>query len=320
MPMLASVGAAVPTGPGWAFEPKYDGVRVLAFVAGESVSLITRNGLDKSAQFPEIVKAVQSLAKRRKRAFVLDGEIVARTEKGLGRFQALQRRIGETDSQRIATHVKERPATLLAFDVLVDGDDVLVTEPWSTRRKRLEKSLGDRLPPGLMLGDAEIGAGERLLERGRKGGWEGIMAKRVDSTYQPGVRTRDWLKLKLEARQEFVIGGYTEPRKSRQFFGALLLGYWEGDQLVYAGHTGGGFTHQGLAEMMKRLRPLETKRCPFAVEPTTNEAAHWVRPELVVEVKFNEWTVDGKLRQPIFVGRRDDKDPKSVVREPVSGL
>ena len=319
MPMLASVGGQVPTDSGWAFEPKYDGIRVLAYVAGEAVSLITRNDLDKAAQFPEIVSALQALAKRRKRAFVLDGEIVARTGKGLGRFQALQRRIGETDPKKISAHLKERPATLLAFDVLVDGEDVLVQESWSVRRKRLEKLLGGRLAQGLMLGDAKIGGGNRLLERGRKAGWEGIMAKRVDSTYQPGTRTRDWLKLKLEARQEFVVGGWTEPRKSRQFFGALLLGYWEGERLVYAGHTGGGFTHEGLADMMKRLEPLEMRRCPFDEEPYTNEPAHWVEPKLVVEVKFNEWTADGKLRQPIFLGLRDDKDPRSVVREPVSG-
>jgi bifunctional non-homologous end joining protein LigD len=245
---------------------------------------------------------------------------VARKGEEFARFQALQRRIGETDPRKIEAHAKARPASLIAFDLLIDGDDALVHEPWTERRTRLERLLGGFDKPGLRLGDAQIGDGERFLARGRRAGWEGIMAKRITAPYVAGRRSRDWQKLKLEARQEFVVGGWTEPRKSRQHLGALLLGLYDGDRFVYVGHMGGGFTHQGLAEMYKRLKPLERKTSPFAGTPRTNEPAHWVRPEVIVEVKFNEWTDEGKLRQPIFVGVRDDKDPKQVVRERVSEL
>jgi bifunctional non-homologous end joining protein LigD len=246
---------------------------------------------------------------------VLDGEIVARKGEDLARFQALQRRIGETDPRVIEQHMKARPATLIAFDLLIDGDDVLVHETWSERRRRLQHLLGGFEKPGLMLGDAQVGGGDRVMAKGKRSGWEGIMAKRITAPYVPGRRSRDWLKLKLEARQEFVVGGWTEPRKTRQHLGALLLGVYEGDRFVYVGHTGGGFTQQGLMEMYRRLVPLERKTSPFTTTPRTNEQAHWVRPEVVVEVKFNEWTDEGKLRQPIFVGVRDDKDPRTVVRE-----
>jgi bifunctional non-homologous end joining protein LigD len=317
-PMLATVGSAIPGGDDWAFEPKYDGIRVLAFADGDAVSLITRNDLEKARQFPEIVDAIRALGKRRKRAFVLDGEIVARKGEDVARFQALQRRIGETDARIIAQHVAARPATLIAFDQLIDGTDVLVHEPWAERRRHLERLLGGFTKAGLQLGEAQIGEGSAMLARGQRSGWEGIMAKRVASPYVPGRRSRDWLKLKLEARQEFVVGGWTEPRKTRQHLGALLLGVWEGDRFIYVGHTGGGFTQQGLGKMFRKLERLERKTSPFETTPRTNEPAHWVRPEVVVEVKFNEWTDDGKLRQPIFVGVRDDKDPRSVVREPVA--
>lgn len=323
--MLASVGGSVPGGDDWAFEPKYDGIRVLAFANGDAVSLLTRNDLEKAKQFPEIVDAIRALGKRRKRPFVLDGEIVARKGDDFARFQALQRRIGETSPTTIAAHVQARPATLIAFDLLLDGDDALLNDPWTERRKRLERLLGGLDKPGLRLGDAHVGDGEKILAKARRSGWEGVMAKRITSTYVPGRRSRDWQKLKLEARQEFVVGGWTEPRRSRQHLGALLLGVWEnghagesrGERLVYVGHMGGGFTHRGLADMYRKLKPLERKTSPFEKPPPTNEPAHWVRPEVVVEVKFNEWTDDGKLRQPIFVGVRDDKDPKTVVREPV---
>jgi bifunctional non-homologous end joining protein LigD len=144
------------------------------------------------------------------------------------------------------------------------------------------------------------------------------MAKRTDAPYHPGERSRDWLKLKIEGRQEFVVGGWTEPRRSRPHLGALLVGYWYGDALRYAGHVGGGFSHDELRAMHKRLAPLARKTSPFADDVETNETPHWVTPRLVVEVKFNEWTADGRLRQPVYRGVRDDKDPRSVRREPPS--
>ena len=317
-PMLATIGTEIPRGDEWTFEPKYDGVRVLAFASGDSVRLITRNGKDKALQFPEVTAGVRALAQRRKRPFVLDGEIVAFVGDAPARFQALQNRMHLQGTEDISGHATSTPSALVAFDLLVDGDDVLVGEPWTVRRKRLERFVGARPPAGVRLGDTGPGDGDRLLARARRDDWEGIIAKRTSATYQPGVRSRDWLKLKVEFRQEFVVGGYTEPRNTREHIGALLLGHYDGDDFVYVGHTGGGFTREGLAAMARRLRRLERKSSPFSTTVRTNEKAHWVRPEVVVEVKFNEWTDDNRLRQPIFLGVRDDKDAREVTREETS--
>ncbi len=318
VPMMASIGTDIPSGDKWTFEPKYDGVRVLAFASGSSVRLITRNGKDKSHQFPEVTAGVRALARLRKRPFVIDGEIVAFAGDVPARFQALQGRMhlqGRTD---IASHSTSTPSALIVFDLLVDGDNVLLDQPWTVRRKRLERFVGARPPKAVRLGESAPGDGENLLARARRDDWEGIIAKRIDSTYQPGARSRDWLKLKVEFRQEFVVGGYTEPRNTREHLGAMLLGYFDGDDLVYVGHTGGGFTRESLAAMARRLKRLERKSSPFSTPVRTNEKAHWVRPEVVVEVKFNEWTADDRLRQPIFLGVRDDKDPREVTREATS--
>jgi bifunctional non-homologous end joining protein LigD len=218
------------------------------------------------------------------------------------------------------THVIERyrssaPVSLVLFDILMSGDKVLLNEPWSIRRAELLRQFGKVTSDRIRITESMEGDGKKMLELARKQGWEGIIAKRVTSTYQPGERSRSWLKLKIEFRQEFVVGGFTEPRNSRQHIGALLLGYFDRGRLIYVGHTGGGFTGAGLAEMYRRLKPLERKTSPFAEVPRTNEKAHWVEPKVVVEVKFSEWTADGKLRQPIYLGTRDDKDPQDVGRE-----
>ncbi len=194
----------------------------------------------------------------------------------------------------------------------------MIREPWSERRARLLKRVGKHVTTQLRVTESSEGDGKKMLEKARRQGWEGIIAKRVDSLYEPGHRSRAWLKLKIEFRQEFVIGGYTEPRNSREHIGALLLGYFDNDRFIYVGHTGGGFTRKGLEEMYRRLKPLERKTPPFEETPKTNEKAHWVKPEIVVEVKFNEWTADRRLRQPIFLGVRDDKDPEEVALEPPS--
>ena len=316
-PMYASVGSEIP-GEGWTFEPKYDGIRVLAYATPSDVKLITRNGNDKATQFPEIVAALKKLATRTKRLLVLDGEIVALVDGEPARFQELQGRMHVKESHLIARRSSAAPAALILFDILMDGDDVLIKEPWSERRARLVKRVGKRVSTQLRLTESNEGDGEKMLAKARRQGWEGIIAKRIDSRYEPGNRSRGWLKLKIEFRQEFVVGGYTEPRNSREHIGALLLGYFDGDRFIYVGHTGGGFTRKGLEEMYKRIKPLERKTSPFEEAPKTNEKAHWVKPEIVVEIKFNEWTADRRLRQPIFLGVRDDKDPKEVGREPAS--
>src|SRR5687768_11219619 len=310
-PMYASVGSEVP-GTGWTFEPKYDGIRVLAYATSQSAKLVTRNGKDKAQQFPEIVAALKKLASQTKRSLVLDGEIVALIDGEPARFQQLQSRMHVKEVTVIEHHSSSAPAALILFDMLVDGDDILIREPWTERRARLVKRIGKRESAQLRVTDSSEGDGKKMLENARRQGWEGIIAKKTDSRYEPGNRSRAWLKLKIEFRQEFVIGGYTEPRNSREYIGALLLGYFDHDRFIYVGHTGGGFTRQGLVEMYKKLKPLEVKTSPFEETPKTNERAHWVKPKIVVEVKFNEWTSDRRLRQPIFLGVRDDKPATKV--------
>ncbi len=325
-PMYASIGTEIPV-EGWTFEPKYDGIRVLAYATLADVKLITRNGKDKAEQFPEIVAALKKLMSQAKRPLVLDGEIVALVDGEPARFQELQSRMHVKESPMIQRLSAATPVALVLFDILMDGDDVLMGEPWTQRRARLLKRIGKRTSTNLRVTESTRGDGGKMLENARRRGWEGIIAKRTDSRYEPGKRTRSWLKLKIEFREEFVVGGYTEPRNSREHIGALLLGYFDRDRFIYVGHTGGGFTRQALNDMYERLKPLERKTSPFEETPKTNEKAHWTKPAVVVEVKFSEWTVDRRLRQPIFVGLRDDKDPKdveleapSVQRKPVRGV
>lgn len=313
-PMLASVGDGLPAGKSWVFEPKYDGIRVLGVAHGDAAALFSRNGLEKTKQFPEITEALSRVARKRG-ALIVDGEIVALEDGAPARFQGLQGRMHVTNAHSIAMHRDESPAALIVFDLLMEGETALVNEPWRARRQRLEAVMRGAPEP---LRISEVRAdGEQMLDKARESGWEGIMAKREDAPYRPGLRTKDWLKLKIEQRQEFVVGGFTEPRNSRSHFGAILLGYYSADgQLIYAGHTGGGFSNATLADMYRRLAPLETTKSPFTTPPKTNARAHWVKPKVVVEVKFNEWTAGGHLRQPIFVGVRDDKSARAVVREP----
>jgi bifunctional non-homologous end joining protein LigD len=318
-PMLASIGTAVPTGRAWVFEPKYDGIRVLGSASGDDVALVTRNGLDKAKQFPEIVDALKELRRATKRSFIIDGEIVALDANEPARFQQLQGRMHVTDTTAIAHHRTEHPAALIAFDILLDGKKAIVDEPWRTRREHLEALLRPALRTDT-LRISEVGDdGAAMLRNAQRHDWEGIMAKDADARYKPGERTRSWLKLKIERRQEFVVGGWTEPRRSREHFGALLLGYYDANgTLVYAGHTGTGFTRETLSDLSRRLKRIERKASPFEPLPHTNEPAHWVKPELVVEIKFTEWTGDGKLRHPVFIGTRDDKSPREVTHEPES--
>lgn len=317
-PMLARVAASVPTGDGWTFEPKYDGIRILAYVAPGAVRLVSRNDRDKTLQFPEIVAALKPLVSRTRKSLVLDGEIVALSHEAPARFQDLQSRVHVSNRGEIERLSHEAPAAFIVFDLLVDGDEVLLDEPWSARRKRLERRVKRHVSSGLRLTDSAAGNGTRMLSAARRDGWEGIIAKRTDAAYEPGMRTGAWRKLKVEFSQEFVVGGYTEPRRSREHLGALLLGYYEDGRLVYAGHTGTGFDRSELAALHARLAKLERATSPFATPPRPNERVHWVRPSTVVEVKFDEWTKDGLLRQPAYLGLRDDKPARKVTREPAS--
>ncbi len=277
--------------------------------------LITRNAKDKTKQFPEIVADLKKLPGKTGRVYVLDGEIVALLDGEPARFQELQSRMHVENPTAIKRLTRDLPAAFIVFDLLVDGEDILLNEPWSERRARLEKRLARKRLPAIRVSETSTDAAA-MLEEAQAHGWEGLMAKRVAAPYRPGQRSKDWLKLKLERRHEFVVGGYTEPRNSREHIGAILLGYYDDDgNLIYAGHTGGGFTRKLLNDMYTRLHRLERKTSPFSTTPQTNEKPHWVRPEVVVEVKFYEWTRDGKLRQPIFLGIREDKDAGEVRRE-----
>lgn len=327
--MYATLGHDVPREAGWTFEPKYDGMRVIVEASARRVRLVTRNGKDKSTQFPEVVLASRELARRAGRVLLLDGEVVARrrrrtrrrAEPAASEFQQLQARMHLRDADEIVRLAVEAPVTLVVFDLLRDGRASLLAKPWSERRERLEALLEDAGDPDdatLAISDTSA-RGAAMLARARRAGWEGVIAKRTDARYQPGARSDAWRKLKLLFRAEFVVGGFTEPRNSRQHIGALLLGaYDKAGRFVYVGHTGGGFTRDGLAAMHARLARHERRTAPFVAAPRTNERAHWVAPTVVVEVKFAEWTRERLLRQPIFLGVRDDKPPREVTIEGVS--
>jgi bifunctional non-homologous end joining protein LigD len=328
-PMLASPAKGEPpTGDDWIFEPKYDGIRIIALARPEGVALITRNGHDKARGFPEIASRLRELARKVDGNLVLDGEIVALDANGdPGRFQNLQGRMHVIDEATVVQLAAEVPTAYVVFDILVDEDDLLIEEPWDARRKRLAAVV--RKAPAsvkrvLRLSDYAEGSASEMLDEAHERRWEGVMAKRRDARYEPGRRTRSWLKLKLENQQEFVIGGWTEPRNTREHFGTLLVGYYnDAGKLVYAGHAGGGFSSKMLAEIGVKLKKIERATSPFSTKPDTNERPHWVEPKYIAEIKFNEWTAGGHLRQPIFLGLRDDKDPRDVRREPTrpeSGL
>jgi len=295
----------------WLFEIKWDGFRALATIETDgTVKLTSRNAKDLLSKFPELSDIGHAF---RSLPIVVDGEIVALDAKGRSSFQRLQNRIESIRGPR-------RPAgdgeiTFAAFDVLfADGRDVRKL-PLEERKKILEGLIVDG--HRVIYSKHVIGDGEKLFALAEKRGLEGIMAKRRDSEYESGRRTRTWLKIKTQKRQEFVIGGFTDPRGSRSGFGALIVGYYEKGKLIYAGHVGTGFDAKMLTFLHKRLLKIERKTCPFSTTPPKSAApAHWVSPELVCEVRFTEWTDEGYLRHPAFMGMREDKNAKSVVREP----
>ena len=311
--MLATLAEAPLVDPALVYEPKYDGIRAIAEVSsgGRTVRLWSRLGNDKTAQFPEVAAALATWAKRRREPVVLDGEIVALDAQGHpAGFQKLQGRIHVKDDQ-----VTAGPIAFMLFDLLRIGSRDLREQPLTARREALEGLFATSRSPLLRISEQVAGDGRALYERALASGWEGLIAKHAASTYRSGKRSPDWCKLKIIQEQEFVIGGWTEPRHTRAYFGALLLGVYEGDRLVYSGHTGTGFDEKELARVMARLKPLETRECPFAIRPKSNEPPHWVRPELVAQIKFTEWTADDKLRHPVYLGLRDDKRARDVVRE-----
>lgn len=304
-PMLATLTHHRFSDEGWIFEPKLDGVRTIASWDGSDVSLWSRNHNAVNVSYPEIVSA---LGTRADSGVVVDGEIVA-FHGDITSFAALQPRIHLTDPRRIA----ESDVTVYyyIFDILHYTGYDLTNISLRTRKSILSDAVTFDDP--IRLSTHRNTDGEQYYRQACERGWEGVIAKRTDSRYRSG-RSGDWLKFKCEASQELVIGGFTEPRGSRSGFGALLVGYYEGKQLRYAGKVGTGYDENLLISLRSRLDGIEVDSAPFA-ERVAEPGAHWVRPELVGAIEFSEWTQDGKLRHPRFLGLRSDKPPQDVVRE-----
>jgi bifunctional non-homologous end joining protein LigD len=304
--MLATLTDRRDFGDDWLLERKFDGERCVARKAGGEVRLESRTAKDLTGTYPEVRAAVAS---RRDRGLLLDGEVVA-FEGAQTSFSRLQQRLGVTNPS--AELVAAYPVVFCVFDLLeVDGDD-LRGRPLIERRARLSRTI--RPSAALQLSEAWRDDSERRFAQACRAGWEGLIAKRAQSPYVPG-RSKDWLKLKCVWEQEFVIGGYTDPAGSRTDFGALLVGYYEDGRLKYAGKVGTGYTAATLSDLGARLRQLETPEPPFVDARPIPRGTHWTRPELVAQIGFAEWTNDGRLRQPRFLGLRDDKRPAEVLRE-----
>jgi bifunctional non-homologous end joining protein LigD len=301
-PMLATLEKTVPAGDGWTFEVKWDGYRALAYIRGGDVKLVSRNENDLTPRFPNVAKEIAKAVKSPNA--VLDGEVCALDDQGRASFSAMQQ--------------GGAPLVYYVFDLLELEGEPLVDLPLVERRQRLAKLL-DRRNKTVRLSET-FDDGEALLEAVKAQGLEGIMAKRVDSRYAEGKRTRDWIKIKTHGRQEFVIAGYTHGGGRRaSTFGSLILGVNEAGTLKYVGNVGTGFTDAEIRRLLEKLKPLRRDTPPFETVPKMprvrkNEIV-WVEPKLVAEVEFAEFTHDGRLRAPSYQGLRDDKEPEDVHRE-----
>jgi bifunctional non-homologous end joining protein LigD len=304
VPMLATLAEDVPRGAGWSFEVKWDGYRALAYVRGSETKLVSRNGNDLTPRFGSVANAISRAA--RSPDCVLDGEVCALDEQGRSSFSAMQQ--GKPGT----------PIVYYAFDVLELDGEPLVDLPLVERRKRLERLL-DRRNRTVRLSDA-FDDGAALYGAAKQQRLEGIMAKRLDSRYAAGRRTRDWLKIKTHGEQEFVIAGFTKGTGRRaSSFGSLVLGYYRGGELVYAGNVGTGFNSKEIDRLLDKLRPLKRVAAAFREVPKMPKVRKsdvvWVEPQLVAEVEFAEWTHDGRLRAPAYKGLREDKAAEEVRRE-----
>lgn len=307
-PMLAMTGDAPRSDPDWLFEPKLDGYRVIAFVEGASVRLQSRRGIDLTPQFPEIVAELSAQAVDR---MILDGEVVALGPDGRPSFNALQNRAQRKGAKEIADAQRAAPAVLVCFDLLHFAGVNLRSVPYVERRRYLSQCL---LPSAVVQIIHASDDAEALYAAAIGSGYEGIVAKRRDSLYQPGRRSPAWVKVRPVQSAEFVIGGCTKGKGSREPLGALLLGYWERGALHYAGHVGSGLDEATLAELTRRTRELERQSSPFLEKPPIHRPTTWLEPRIVAEINFIEWTPAGLLRAPVFVRLRDDVPARSVRR------
>ncbi|MDQ6772602.1 MAG: non-homologous end-joining DNA ligase [Candidatus Dormibacteraeota bacterium] len=310
-PMLARLAADLPADDGsWAFEFKWDGIRALGFCESGRLRLVTRNQEDVTSRYPEIRAMAAALGSR---AALFDGEVVALDEAGIPSFERLQQRMGLTAESAVRRRMADTPVVYLAFDLLHSGGRSLMDRPYLERRQALtDLALAGaswQVPAHQVGGGAEMQAASASLNL------EGVMAKRLDSRYEPGRRSGAWLKLKNHMRQELVIAGWTDGEGRRSGHpGALLIGYWDGDDLVYAGKVGTGFNDQSLDQLAQKLEPLGRPESPFG-RGRPPRAAHFVEPRLVAEFEFANWTQSGQLRAPVYKGLRADKEARDVVRE-----
>ncbi|MGH3080589.1 MAG: DNA ligase D [Gaiellaceae bacterium] len=303
-PMLATLAKDVPAGAEWLFEVKWDGYRAIADVHGGEATLTSRKGNDLTGRFESVAKAIERVVKTPD--CVLDGEVCALDKEGRATFSAMQQ--GKPGTRYV----------FVAFDVLEVEGEPLVERPLTERLERLA-GLIDRRNRTVQLSEP-FEDGQALFKAAQEQHFEGIVAKKRDSRYFPGKRTREWLKIKTHGRQEFVIAGYTRGQGRRSGrFGSLILGYWQGDELVYAGNVGTGFTDEEIDRLLAKLKPLERKEPPFREVPkmpkVRKDAVVWVEPKLVAEIEFVEWTHDGRLRAPSYQGLREDKEADDVRRE-----
>jgi len=304
--MLATLTDRRDFGDDWLLERKFDGERCIARKVGDDVRLESRTGKDLTSTYPEVRAAV---AAQHSEELVLDGEVVA-YDGDQTSFNRLQQRLGA--SRPSPEQVAKYPVVYCVFDLLeVDGED-LTDRPLVERRAQLTKAI--RSSSALQPTEAWRDDPQGRFAAACRSGWEGLIAKRADAPYVNG-RSKDWLKLKCVWEQEFVIGGYTDPAGSRSDFGALLVGYNEKGSLRYAGKVGTGYTKDTLHDLGIRLRRLETAESAFVDARPVPRGTHWTQPKLVAQIGFAEWTSDGRLRQPRFLGLRDDKSPAEVVRE-----
>jgi bifunctional non-homologous end joining protein LigD len=313
-PMTAVSGVLPADDEQWAFEVKWDGVRALTYVDGGGLRMESRNLLDITPRYPEVHGLADTIGSI---GAVLDGEVVMFDEQGRPSFQRLQTRMHVTGPRDVERLMAQYPVVYMVFDVLWLAGQSIVGLPYTERRRLLERLKLHG--PAWQVPAHHVGDGAAMLAASRERGLEGVLAKRLDSLYEPGRRSRSWVKVKNVRRQEFVVGGWLEGTRNREGrIGALLVGYYEDGALRFAGKVGTGYTDRTLEELAATLSPLHRDTSPFA-DKVPYKQAHWVDPALVAEVEFTEWTAGGTLRHPSYKGLRDDKASQDVVREPVGG-
>jgi bifunctional non-homologous end joining protein LigD len=326
VPMKARLVDEPPTHGDWLYELKFDGIRAISIKDGKKVSLISRNGNKLDKRFPEIAQAVKSLPVD---DCVIDGEAVALDDEGRSSFQLLQARemLATARVRSTGGEGRKTPLRFYVFDLLQLNGKSLLGLPIEQRKAVLAKICENVGDPIRYSGEIS-GNVKSLLAEVKRRGLEGLIGKQRGSKYEPGRRSGAWIKVKSLNEQEFVIGGYTPPAGSRKHFGAILVGYYDNGKLKFAGKVGSGFSEKWLSILHKKFRVEHRSDCPFVdlphktagrwgegITPSMMKKMHWVNPKFVAQIKFAEWTRDGKLRQPVFLGLREDKDPKQVVRE-----